>query len=237
MSTCWNGFSMTETREHLRLKTLRAVIVASTLCVALTGALVAGSITSAKAQDSDDSVFTSPILDKQNGSYFELVPFPGDGKGTWDEAKALAEARAYEGRKGRLAVIKNQSTNRFILQNLASKEPQDEIWFGLTYHCDSRQLIWEDGTIVKPTDFVNWDNQWYWDYAITCEYSGNGLPDGKPYMTVFLKAAQNGFTWQASGANKVFNYLLVEYPAPKGHKNKNASDAATKEKETTASAK
>lgn len=233
MSTYLMESSMDGTQRHSGPKARRTIVVLSTICFAIAGGLVVGSINSAKAQVAEAQGFTPPVLDKENGSYYELVPFPGDGKGTWDEAKAQAEARAYQGRKGRLAVVKTRQANRFILQHFASKEPNDEMWFGLTYHCDSRQLIWEDGTIVKPTDFTNWDNQWYWDYAITCQYSGNGLPDGKPYMTVFYKAANDGFTWQAAGANKVFNYLLVEYPVAKSHKT-SASEADMKKKEASA---
>ena len=242
MSKFRQGFSRTETNHRFASATSRRVLsMMGAVAIAVVGIFVAAPISAVKAQDLKetnpavelpDAKFAAPVYDKQNGSYYEMVGFQGDGEGTWGEAAQAVDGRTYKGRQGRMAVVKDRATNTFLLRNFGYKMAS-EAWFGLAYHCDSRQLIWSDGTVFKPGDFSNWNNQWYRSYDETCDFGAVEFVDRR-LMPVYYMTTNHGFTWQATGEEKVFSNIFVEYPAPEADKNKTSGKDS---KETTASAK
>lgn len=196
------------TRRSFGLKVLGTTAV---LCLGLaleTSGILIASTGPGLAQQEDQG-FTLPTYDKENGSYYEVVEFPTNlgADEQWDTARALAEARTYKGRQGRLAVVKNQKTHLFLARTFGTKI-NDFMWIGLAYHCDSRQLIWEDGTIFKPGDFSAWAQRWYQNSPEQCT-------SDQPYMPVVYMPASQGFAWQATGPSDGLRYFLVEYPAPR----------------------
>ncbi len=60
-----------------------------------------------------------PVLNPANGHYYEFVPFTGG----WNDAKALAEARQYEGRQGYLGTVTSLAEREWINANLAELNP------------------------------------------------------------------------------------------------------------------
>ncbi len=238
----WQGFSSSKTMDRFAGVTYnRTISTIGAVAIAALGIFVAAPISVVKAQDLKETnpaptlpetKFTPPVYDKQNGSYYEMVGFQGDGEGTWGEAVQAVDGRTYKGRKGRMAVVKDRATNNFLLRNFGYKMAS-EAWFGLAYHCDSRQLIWSDGTIFKPGDFANWNNQWYRSFDETCDFGSIEFVDRR-LMPVYYMTTNHGFTWQATGEEKVFSNIFVEYPAPEADKKKTSSKDS---KETTASAK
>jgi hypothetical protein len=186
----------------------KALSTAAIFCVGLTAsaAVFMAAPTPSVAQQRYADQFNTPILDKANGSYYEVVAFGPPFQLPWEDAKMEADARVYKGRQGRLGVVKDAETHEFIAKHFAA-QVDAYIWIGLTYHCDSRQLIWEDGTLFKPGEFSAWGSRWYRNQPMECIAE-------RPYMPVAYMPATRGFVWQATGPAKFFEYYLVEYPAP-----------------------
>lgn len=161
-----------------------------------------------------------PILDPVSKSYFELRVdnSAGGKKARWDTAHVRAASAYHEGRRGRLAVIKDQRTMEFIRQNFKFKV---ETWIGLRFFCQFRKLIWVTGELHPLRERGLWHRQWYRNSRQRCVSQTS-----EPYMPVYLTEAASGpATWQATGSAKHFPYYLVEYPAPAAPMKKSAEKA------------
>ena len=161
----------------------------------------------------------TPFYDKASGSYFQLAT--SRRTLNWEAAKLEAANRTYEGRQGRLAIIKSPKTQFTLMKNLNVDIGQNDPWIGLEYLCAAKQLVWADGTVYQPGQFANWGPQW------TRSDFGEQCNEG--YMGVTLAPGDN-FKWLAYGTGKGMAWYIVEYPAPakkKTEANASDSDAAT----------
>lgn len=157
-----------------------------------------------------------PIFDPKTKSYFELRVDNkrGGNKPNWQQAHANASRLFHEGRRGRLAVIKNLDTLQFVRENFSVDHPT---WIGLRFYCQFRKLIWVTGEIHSLRDSKLWHRQWYRNQQTRCRAN---TPKAGGYMPVYLTPKTDGpVAWQASGAAKFFDYYMVEYPAPASKKN------------------
>lgn len=142
------------------------------------------------------------VFDPASGSYFELVEIPQGGRVVWLHARQAAEQRFHKGIRGRLAVIKNQETHKFIRDNL---NIHGRVWIGLRYFCSSRKVVWITGeTLATDSDFQPWHRRWARTH-IRCA--------GLGYMPIYYTDENASLAWQASGPGKGFELYLVEYPA------------------------
>jgi hypothetical protein len=216
----------------------RAMSMLGAFFIVVIGFAVPASIDSAQAETSEYS-FDTPVYDSANGSYYQVVTFPGDGEGDWDEAHMAIEGMTYKGRTARLGVIKDSATNLFIAKNFASKI-NHEIWIGLSYRCASRQLVWDDGTVSKPGDYSQWARQWYRTLNETCAWKIDHAGPKEmidAYMPVYYTKFSKGFSWRATGEAKVYSYILVEYPPNKDAAKEQAPKSDAGPAEHTASDK
>lgn len=163
----------------------------------------------AAAQDADGNplYYHAPILDPKTGSYYELRQAANDAQWVYFENEALN--LSYKGRRGRLAVIRFPETHQLIMKTFYQQLYSREVWIGLRFECRSRQLLWEDGTLYRPGEFSPWATPWYRSADTTCDSSQT-----MEYMPIAYTSAAEGFRWRAAGPSKVFDWYLVEYPAP-----------------------
>lgn len=149
------------------------------------------------------AALNEPVFDPASGSYFIVR----DMSGEWESADYFARSLKFEGRRGRLAVIRSKQTQEFLKTNLHLDAPT---WFGLRYECGSRALVWVDGHVISGHDFTYWHPKWNRDPKVHCSNDPNDLG----YMPVYLMSSEQGtpFLWQATGMGKIFERVLVEFP-------------------------
>lgn len=153
------------------------------------------------------------LLDPSSGSYFELISDrrvfgrKSTAGSKWFSAREFAESRFYEGRRGHLASIKTRDTHKFITQNFQIRA---NTWIGLRYMCANRSLVWTNGErLDRSSDFQAWHPKWLRGLAgggTTCASGRNS------YLPVYYIASEVP-RWQASGPDKGFSALLIEYPS------------------------
>ena len=164
--------------------------------------------------------FYTPFYDKASGSYFQLAT--SRRTLNWEAAKTEAANRTYQGRQGRLAIIKSPKTQFTLMKNLNVDIGRNDPWIGLEYLCAGKQLVWADGTVYEHGQYANWGPQWTRsDFGETCN---------EGYMGVTL-APGDGFKWLAYGTGKGMEWYIVEYPAPSKKKTEASAsdtDAATR---------
>jgi hypothetical protein len=163
-----------------------------------------------------------PVFDPVTKSYFELRVDNkrGGKKPNWQTAVGNAARLYHDGRRGRLAVIKDQETLKFIRNNF---KVLHETWIGLRFYCQFRKLIWVTGEIQPLSDRSLWHPQWYRNADTRC--SAQTVRPGS-YMPIYLTPESKGsVSWQASISAKFFDFYMVEYPAPAAPEKKNEEKA------------
>jgi hypothetical protein len=174
-----------------------------------------------KPQKADTGpVVYKAIYNPETKSYFELYQITVKDVATtggipdisWGEAKTLAESRAYKGARGRLAVVKTEETNKFIVKNL---RPSGGTWIGLRYICSTRTLQWVTGEIWPLSSYTNWHSIWNSPLGGPGNGSARANCPSWPYLGVHYWGADGGFKWNANGAPKRFYYMIIEFPTGK----------------------
>ena len=153
-------------------------------------------------------LFNTPIYDPATRSYFELIETRGGA--SYGRALRAARKRTYKGVRGRLAVIRSQTTQQLINRVF---RPDGEAWIGLRLFCSRRVLLWSDGQrLDKREDYVNWGPQWH--YASTympCKgrdkYAGVTL---SPIRQAGY--AGTGLRWFAIAPRHAVSYSIIKYP-------------------------
>ncbi|HEY9751803.1 MAG TPA: lectin-like protein, partial [Coleofasciculaceae cyanobacterium] len=80
-----------------------------------------------------------------NNHFYEFVP----GSFTWDQAKADAETRSYQGQSGYLATITSAEESAFINNLLGN----NNAWIGLSDAAEEGDWEWVTG---ETSTFTNW---------------------------------------------------------------------------------
>lgn len=93
-------------------------------------------------------VNAAPILNPDNGHYYEFIP----DRVTWPVAKAAAEAMTFMGAQGHLVDIHDASENMFV-RNLIAGNPQNAAWIGLNDIAVEGVFEWTTGA---PLTYTNW---------------------------------------------------------------------------------
>lgn len=154
---------------------------------------------------------SAPVYDPSSKSYFQLFA-DNINPGTWEAAKTRAGSRSYKGVRGRLAVVGNYETHKFILRTFELTRREDAVWIGLRYWCSARLLQWEGNRPYSPSDpghFKMWHSQWSRADDQACSDTRSGKLGFAP---VSYRTIGSVTRWQAAGAAKFFNHYLVEYP-------------------------
>lgn len=156
----------------------------------------------------------TPVYNPHTKSYFVLVKvgpvdtntgIAGSEYGNfWFTAQEHAQEHVFKGVHGRLAVVRDLDTTLWVETTL---RPPDEVWIGLHYICNGRQLQWTDGTYFRPGDFQLWSTQWWQSEGHPCA-EFNTTPD----LPVELYKDSRGVHWAARGRYKTFSYYIMEYP-------------------------
>lgn len=162
---------------------------------ALLAALSLAATGSATAKRADSPAIYNPVTK----SYFMLTRLP-KGSTRWTKARIMARSMSFRGVRGRLASVDSAATMSFVRDNF---EIKSSTWVGGRVICKGAKLLWENGNIHKKGDYSRWHRQWHRTW-IKC---GGKLK----YMPVNLTAEKKGFYWRASGPNKGYNPVLVEF--------------------------
>jgi hypothetical protein len=181
----------------------------------------------AKKVDPRAPVVNKPVYNPETKSYFEL--FRPDQRAVdlagastvrpdlvdinWEDARLIAASRLFRGVRGRLAVVKTEQTNQFIIKSLRPAAG-NAAWIGLRFMCSGRTLQWIDGELWPLTAYANWAPIWN---------RPTGSPEGRTriecgpfaYLPVHYWGADGGFKWNANGPAKRFYHLIIEYPTGK----------------------
>ncbi len=106
--------------------------------------------------------FAAPILNPDNGHYYQLVNNTGI---TWTDAKTAAEAFVFSGLNGHLATITSQSENNFV----AGLSQNDfRAWIGLSDVTTEGNYEW---ITDEPFSYSNWaHNEPYGGYENYIEF-------------------------------------------------------------------
>ncbi len=164
--------------------------------------------TSVFSQTTTRTIQQGPIYDSKTDTYYELRNDNFDRIGkhyknfNWESAYKRAGTKYYKGRRGRLAIVRDQQTLGFIRKNFDVRE---ESFIGLRFFCKFRKLLWVTGE-VQPMHKAFWAPRWH-RANIRCLAN----PRMK-YMGVYLTPKSQGVLWQAAGIAKGFFGYFVEYP-------------------------
>lgn len=153
----------------------------------------------------------TPIYNPHSKSYFQLFD-DNNNPGHWEAARSRASAKAYNGVRGRLAVIDSPETHEFVLRAFDLDQRGVAVWIGLRYWCNARLLQWEEHRPFSPSDPENfriWHSQWSRSDENACTFSGSAK---RGYAPVYYRTMHGLTRWQAVGASKYFSYYLVEFP-------------------------
>lgn len=162
-----------------------------------------------------------PFYDPRTGSYFELR-VSNVRRPNWHNTRIEAARLSYEGRRGRLAVVKDLETLNFLREHFRFN---DEAWIGLQFFCKFRKLMWITGEIQPLNSPGMWAPRWYRNEDVRC------INANIDYMSVYLtKEAVGTVSWQAVGQEKFQKTYIVEYPAPPSE----AKESSPAGKETSA---
>ncbi len=140
-----------------------------------------------------------PVYNEATKSYFSLGRVPS-GQTKWRRARIMARSMSFHGVQGRLATVDSAATMKFIRDNF---EINNSVWIGGRIICKGSKLLWESGKIQKKGDYSRWHRQWYRRGDIKCPRVD--------YMPLYITAEREGFYWRASGPEKGFNPILVEF--------------------------
>jgi hypothetical protein len=185
-----------------------AVFRALAACAFLCAAFVSSPLA---AQDAPlGSQYGKPLYDPASKSYIELHKFTKADEGKqyipsmiWRDAQEYASRRAYKGVRGRLVVITQAETHSLIRDKL---RPSTYTWIGLRYFCDPGKLQWTDGTIHLKEHFSIWRPDWDSSGGERCSLKQFG------YMPVFYTPPTDGLRWMATGPQKLYTDILIQYP-------------------------
>ena len=149
-----------------------------------------------------------PQLFEENGHYYEVVRTAPDRLLSFEEARAEAAGRLYDGRQGHLITITSRAEDLFIQTVIESINP---ILRG--------QIYWTGGFQFDKSGGVNdgwgWITNEEWDYTNW----GAGEPNddrGREQDAMVYLANRGGF-WGDGGSVRNSSTIgyLVEYPTPK----------------------
>jgi len=169
---------------------IREIVISSALVVAISMA--------ATVPATAKTGTAPPVYNEATKSYFMLGRVP-EGQTKWRKARAFARAMTFHGVRGRLATVNSAATMKFIRDNFVIN---NSVWIGGRVVCKGGKLLWENGDIQKRGDFSRWHRQWN-RTNIKCPLV--------EYMPLYITAEQKGFFWRASGPEKGFNPILVEF--------------------------
>lgn len=178
---------------------IRTGIAAAAALLAATAAPVAAK-----------SLLSTPVYNPDTKSYFELVPAPRGYSGRdrsfneipWQSAANVAAGRMHKGVRGRLAIVKSQATNDFLINTF---KPESAAWIGLRFFCQVRRLMWVNGDVHPTNAYANWGRSWQAAGDTPC------APDHQ-FAPIALSPAQGGWRWEGRGQAKEFYAFFVEYP-------------------------
>ena len=68
-------------------------------------------------------------FNEETGSYYQVFDFIGKPPHTWVHARRMVKGYRYEGREGRLAVIRDISTHYYLIQKFPKMREQP-MWIG-----------------------------------------------------------------------------------------------------------
>lgn len=130
-------------------------------------------------------LWASPILNTDNGHYYELYTFTSDWRLDWNQAKAFAESLQHLGGKGYLATVTNEQEDDFLWNTLhaqgaflggfdTSTQTNTGVWqhkewqwvtgeaFSYTNWMFREPNHWQDGSDKTPN---NEDYLMYWAWS------------------------------------------------------------------------
>ncbi len=167
--------------------------------IAYSGALLVAVSLAASGPAMAKTGTAPPVYNEASKSYFMLGRVPS-GQTKWRRARIMARSMSFHGVQGRLATVDSAATMKFIRDNF---EINDSVWIGGRVICKGSKLLWESGKIQKKGDYTRWHRQWYRRGDIKCPRVD--------YMPLYITAEREGFYWRASGPEKGFNPILVEF--------------------------
>ena len=166
--------------------------------IALSSALLVAVSLAISAPATAKTGTAPPVYNEAAKSYFMLGRVP-EGQTRWRKARAIARTMTFHGVQGRLATVNSAATMKFIRNNFVIN---NSVWIGGRIFCRGTKLLWENGEIQKKGDYSRWHRQWH-RTNIKCPLV--------EYMPLYITAEQEGFYWRASGPEKGFNPILVEF--------------------------
>ncbi|MEM9379287.1 MAG: lectin-like protein [Planctomycetota bacterium] len=143
---------------------------------------------------------SGPILNPNNGHYYEVVFEQWD----WTDARDQAEARLFQGQAGHLVTFEDQAELDWVIQNVAPSRP----WIGLFQNTSSPTYVEPDGgwewVTGEPVNFLNWAN------GEPNNVSATGGPED--YAELFASGE-----WNDAELSHIFtNEYLVEWDGAPG---------------------
>lgn len=158
----------------------------------------------------------APILNPDNGHYYERVDRDRLTGCTWAVAKAEAEALSHLGVAGHLATVTSQEERDFILDNLGTYDELIHHWLGGYQYVQTDEPAGGWGWVTgEPWVYTDWkqdgnpDNDWG-----SHGYFG-GEPDGSDEEAVCLwDDPNNEALWNDADEFGEVKGYIVEYPVP-----------------------
>ena len=149
-------------------------------------------------------------LNEANGSYYQIFDFVGKPPHTWAHARRMVKGYRYQGREGRLAVVRDIETHYFLLMKFP-KMRQEKMWIGLRATCrEDADLEWVDETSLKDQSFRGFGDGVLRDISRACRARGSS----GDILPVFYEPDGFGVRWQVANARTNLGYMMVEFPVP-----------------------
>lgn len=156
------------------------------------------------------TAITDPVYIPEMESYVQLFEFESIGlQNRWANANLIADNYAFQGTKGRLAIIDSLDAHLAIIRFLKENEGRGT-WIGGTYDCHgSGRIQWVDGKEVGESGFVAWHRLWN-RFSVgrsqECSAAGAGP------MGMLYEPTDSSWRWRVAGTMKAFPNFLIEYP-------------------------
>ncbi|WP_262691517.1 C-type lectin domain-containing protein [Kordiimonas aestuarii] len=164
-------------------------------------------------------------LNEETGSYYQVFDFVGKPPHTWEHARRMVKGYRYEGREGRLAVVRDISTHYFLIMKFP-KLRQQKMWIGLRATCnETADLEWVDGTSLMDQSFRGFGDGVLRDISRVCR----ARKDSGDILPVYYEPDQFGVRWQVGSARTDMAYMMVEFPVPGDDDEQPLDEAAAKQ--------
>lgn len=149
-------------------------------------------------------------FNEATGSYYQVFDFVGKPPHTWEHARRMVKGYRYQGREGRLAIVRDIETHYFLIMKFP-KMRETRMWIGLRATCgEGAELAWVDESSLQDQSFRGFGEGVLREISRTCR----ARPNSGDILPIFYEPDGFSVRWQVGAARTNQTYMMVEFPVP-----------------------